>query len=196
MFCTNCSNPVSGGNFCATCGAPLRVAPSDPAQWADEVRYEVVEAIPEVRDRIAKNFAGAVQAANMDNLIYHIDLSTHRNGEAWTPVILKGLAKRGFKVSKERTELRQRPVGWVLADALYVLAGFGYGGWTVQQGADGCTVNSKIAPGPLFQIGGTLAVTVERAGTNTSVRAFVELPGLVRDWGSKRVLDPFFENLA
>jgi hypothetical protein len=206
VFCASCGAAIGGGNFCAVCGAslhadsPTRAAPSDPADWADEVRYDVIVAIPTVRDRIAQNFAAATQSANTQRLIDRMDLmSAGRSAEAGlglAAVFQSSMARKGVKASGERAELVQRPVGWVLADVLCLLAGCGHSVRRVQQGTDGCALECVIAPSSRLLIGGELLVTVELARQGTSVRAVTHLPGLIRDWGSsRRVLDQFFNNL-
>jgi hypothetical protein len=206
MFCANCGAALGGGNFCAKCGAsrhadsPTRATPSDPADWADEVRYDVIVAIPAIRDLIAENFAAATQSANTQRLIDRIDLMVAgRSAEAGlglAAVLQSSMARRGVKASGERAELVQRPVGWVLADVLCLLAGCGHNVRRVQQGTNGCALECVIAPSSRLLIGGELLVTVERARQGTSVRAVTHLPGLIRDWGSsRRVLDQFFNNL-
>jgi hypothetical protein len=90
----------------------------------------------------------------------------------------------------------QRPVGWVLADVLCLLAGCGHRVRRVQQGTDGCALQCVMSPSSRLLIGGELVVTVERTRQGTCVRAVAHLPGLIRDWGtSRRVLDQFFSNL-
>jgi hypothetical protein len=202
MFCANCGAAVSGGNFCAVCGASLRAgptvqAPPDPAEWADEVRYEVIVAIPEVRDRIAENFAAATRAADMQNLLDHIVLRRETIGSmGLASMLVSAMGRRGIYVSAERAELRQRPVGWVLADVLFVLAGCGYSWREVEQGTDGCVLKCQIDPSLRRLAGGTLTVAVGRAGANTGVRATAYLPGLIRDGGATRwIFDQVFDNL-
>jgi hypothetical protein len=205
VFCASCGAAAGGGNFCAVCGVSLRAdgtaqAPLDPAEWADEVRYDVIVAIPAVRDRIAENFAAAIQTANMQALMDRIDLTTAsdaaRAGVAWAPVLQKATARKGVEASGERAELRQRPVGWVLTDVLYVLAWCGYRVQGVEQRTHSCVMECVIAPSSRLLSGGTLVVTVERVGKNAGVRAVTHLPGLLKDWGaSKRILDQFFKNL-
>ena len=198
MFCSSCGAATSGGNFCAECGASTaQAAPFDPAKWADEVRYDVIVAIPTVRDRIAENFAAARQSANMQTLLDRIDLdSTTQAGMAWATVLQSSMARRGVKASAERAQLVQRPVGWVLANVLCQLAGCGHSVRRVQQGTDGCVLECVIAPSSRVLSGGELVVTVERTGQGTGVRAVTHLPGLIRDWGvSRRILDQFFNDL-
>jgi hypothetical protein len=206
VFCASCGAAVGGGNFCAVCGAPLRAdsparaAPSDPADWADEVRYDVIVAIPAIRDRIAENFALATQSANTQRLLDRMDLisagSSARAGMGLAVMLQSSMARRGVKASGERAELVQRPVGWVLADVLCLLAGCGHSVRRVQQGSDGCALECVIAPNSRILIGGNLVVTVERTGQGACVRAVTHLPGLIRDWGASRsVLDQFFDDL-
>ena len=160
----------------------------------------MIVAIPEVRDRIAENFAAAIQAANTQALMDRIDLTSAsdavRTGLAWAPRLQSAMARKGVEASGEHAELRQRPVGWVLTDVLYVLAWCGYRVQGVEQRTHGCVMECVIAPSSRLLSGGTLVVTVERAGKNAGVRAVTHLPGLLKDWGvSKRILDEFFKNL-
>ena len=119
-----------------------------------------------------------------------------QTGIAVAEILLSRRARKGVKVSAERTHLVQRPVGWVLADVLCVLAGCGHRVRRVQQGTDGCVLECVIVPGPYLLIGGELMVTVERTGQGTGVRAVTHLPGLIRDRGvSRRILDQVFNDL-
>jgi hypothetical protein len=207
VFCASCGAAISGGNFCAVCGVSLRAdataqaAPADPADWADEVRYDVIAAIPGVRDRIAENLAAATQSADMQTLLDRIDQANAGSrdtqaGMALAKVLLSRSARKGVMVSAERAQLMQRPVGWVLADVLCVLAGCGHRVRRVQQGTDGCVLECVIVPGSYLLIGGELVVTVERTGQGTGVRAVAHLPGRIRDWGvSRRILDQVFNDL-
>jgi hypothetical protein len=198
VFCANCSAALGGGNFCAACGA-ARGAPSNPPDWADEVRYDVIAAIPTIRDRIAQNFSIATQSANTQKVIEHMSRLNRGSGRAGIGLVTlrqSSLARKGVKVSGERAEVVQRPVGWVLADVLCRLAGCGHSVRRVRQGTDGCTLECVIAPSSRLFIGGELVVVVERTGQGTEVRALANLPGHKRDWGSSRqVLDQFFDNL-
>jgi hypothetical protein len=206
MFCASCGAAVGGGNFCAVCSAslhansPTRAAPSDPADWADEVRYDVIAAIPAIRDRVVENFALATQSANTQRLLDRMDListgGSARAGVGLAAVLLSSMARRGVKASGERAELVQRPVGWVLAEVLCLLAACGHSVRRVQQGTDGCALECVIAPNSRLLIGGELLVVVERTPQGTGVRAVTHLPGLIRDWGaSRQVLDQFFNDL-
>jgi hypothetical protein len=185
VFCASCGAAAGGGNFCAVCGASLRAdqtaqAP-DPAEWADEVRYDVIVAIPEVRDRIAENFAAAIQAANTQALMDRIDLTSAsdavRTGLAWAPKLQSAMARKGVEASGEHAELWQRPVGWVLTDVLYVLAWCGYRVQGVEQRTHGCVMECVIAPSSRLLSGGTLVVTVERGWEECRCQGGYASPG-------------------
>ena len=81
------------------------------------------------------------------------------------------------ELSGERAQLVQRPVGWVLADVLCVLAECGHKVRRVQQGSDGCALECVIAPASHALIGGHLVVTVERTSQGTGLREVAHLPG-------------------
>ena len=169
--------------------------PTSPAWTAFDFRLFL--SVVGIITMIAGNFAAATQSANMQKVIDRIDLvsagDSARAGLAWAPVLQSAMARRGVKASGERAELRQRPVGWVLADVMCVLASCGHSVRRVQQGTHGCELECVIAPGWRVLIGGTLVVTVERTGQGTGIRAIAHLPGLIRDWGtSRQILDQIF----
>ena len=59
MFCSNCGQQAAG-RFCSGCGARLKsdVVLAEIA-WQDEVRYDVLLQVPEVRQRLAASAAAA-----------------------------------------------------------------------------------------------------------------------------------------
>jgi hypothetical protein len=197
MFCANCGAATGGGNFCSVCGASLREDPNaqaapvplSPDDWADEVRYSVIVEIPAVRDRIAANATAAAMTAEP---LVILDSRT-------TAVMLlaKPIALRmGFRTGKERAQLVSRPIGWVLADVLCLLARSGYPVLQVQQGTDGCVLEC-VLPSDLRAHSGEMVITVERTSGGTAVRAVTNIPGQLIDWGkSRQALDQIFADLA
>jgi hypothetical protein len=177
MFCANCGAAISSGNFCSVCGISLRQAsdtqaasvPLSPDDWAGEVRYSEIVKIPAVRDRIAAN---ATAAAMTVKPLVILDARTTA-----AMLIAKPIALRmGFRTGKERTQLVSRPIGWVLADLLCLLARSGYPVLQVQQGTDGCVLEC-VLPSDLRAHSGEMIITVERTSGGTAVRGVTNIPG-------------------
>jgi hypothetical protein len=170
-----------------------QAAPPGQQEWADEVRYDVIIAIPPIRDMIERNWTTAIHSANTQKLL---DGKSSQSKLALAALLQEGMARKGRNVIAERAQLVQRPVGWVLADLACVLAGGRYTVRLAQQGSDGCVLECVIPRSPSVLIGGTMTVTVERTSHGTGVRAVAHLPGLLRDWGvSRRIFDHVFDNI-
>jgi hypothetical protein len=207
VFCSSCGAAVGGGNFCAVCGASLRGDPApraertDPAVWADEVRFDVIIAIPEVRERIAEHAAAGTRPMSTEEWLHHMDRAypghSHRAGTAGAEALISLMARKGVRASGERAQLVQRPVGWVLVDVLCRLAWSGHGLQRIRQGTEGCVLECVIEPSSRLLNGGELVITVERTGHGTGVRAVANFPGIPRDWGhSRRIFDEIFPHLT
>ncbi len=175
-------------------------APPAPGSWDDEVRYEVVVAIPVVRDMIAANASAARTPLSGEKfleladkafkpLAYGLSLSTV--AAIAGPIY----ARMGIQTGQTRTQVYQRPIGRILADLLCALAANGYGVTRVQQGTDGCVIECTL-PSDWRSFAGELVVDVQRTPAGTSVRAATKIPGQLVDWGkSKQALERVFARL-
>ena len=210
MFCSQCGSQASG-NFCSKCGAPLaqHADPSTPAgatdhdaqgndDWENDVRYEVLIKRPEVREMLTRQAAAAPMPASSDGFLAVAD--------KWLkPVvpyeILAGImptisARLGIRTGKERRDHFALKPGRVLVNMMGFLARHGYHPKTVQQAADGCTIEATV-PANLMAPEGTLSVTVRRAADGSEVDAAMEIKGQRFDYGkSNAILDELFQDLV
>ena len=207
MYCATCGASASG-NFCSVCGAALippvaipQAVPPVPPSWDDEVRYEVVLAVPEVRNRIATNAAAAKTAMTGEQFLELCDKAFKPLLRGVSVAAVAGVAapvyaRLGVRTGKARAQTFHRPVGRVLADVLCFLAASGHGVKRVQQGEDGCVLECAL-PSDWRSFAGELAVTVERSAVGANVQAATKISGQLYDWGkSRQVLDRLFRDLA
>jgi len=78
MFCSNCGSRADG-KFCSACGHALQAVVAEPAEiipidWSNEINYERLISVPEVRDRVA---AERIEIAVVAAEFLH-DLGQHR----------------------------------------------------------------------------------------------------------------------
>jgi hypothetical protein len=218
LYCSNCGAGASG-NFCAACGAalvapgapagvvapavqagqPVRALDADPVGWENDVRYDLIVAVPTVRDRLAAKAAQANTRMTGEKFLDLVDkvyepipgISLTTVVEIASPIY----AKLGMKTGKERAQAVAGPIGRVLADVLCLLALNGYTVKGVHQGSDGCVLECAL-PSDWRAFAGKIVVTVERHGTGTLVKAATSIPGQLYDWGkSKQALDRIFNGL-
>ena len=216
MYCSHCG-AAAAGNFCSDCGHPLPggasvapVAARVPAaaaltdiaagSWDDEVRYQVIVAVPTVRDMIAANAAAARTPYSAEKFLALADkaLQPVAPGLSLTTVAsIAGpiYARMGVRTGQTRTQTYPRPIGRLLTDVLCALAANGYGVTQVQQGTDGCILQCSL-PSDWRSFAGEMVVDVQRAPGGASVRAATTIPGQVYDWGkSKQALERVFARL-
>jgi hypothetical protein len=214
LYCSNCGAGASG-NFCAACGASLvtpgapatavavpapRTLDVDPVGWENDIRYDLIVSVPTVRDRMAASAAHAKTPMTSEKILELADkVYTPIPGISMTTVVQIAspiYARMGIKTGKERAQAVARPVGWVLADVLCLLALNGYTVKSVHQGSDGCVLECALPSDWRSLAGGEIVVTVERYGTGAGVKAVTNIPGQVYDWGkSKQALDRIFSGL-
>jgi len=200
MFCSNCGTEVSG-NFCWKCGAPLKdVSASPPAvnqDWSQEVRYEHLIRIPEVRDVVSRHAAMARKSLSGEEFLAFSDkviplvVSLEKLGAVVQPLY----AQLGIKTGKEHSETLSSPPGTVIVSALCSLARHGQILQQVRQFEDGCLLEATL-PSDMWSWEGTLYVSVRKAGTGTRVDGATNIKGQLFDWGkSKRCLETLFSDL-
>lgn len=202
MYCSNCGEKASG-NFCASCGARLATADGKPANavvpldWSQEVRYETLVQIPEVRDRIAREATGAKKSLTGEQYLELFD-------KAFSPAVsLKKVAEIaqplyaswGIQTGKTRLGIMPAPVGKVIVAVLCSLARTGRTIKHVTQAEDGCVLEATM-PSDLFSLEGEEVISIRRTAEGTRVEAATKIPGQLYDWGKcNRCLSKLFEEL-
>lgn len=216
MFCSQCGTKAEG-KFCYQCGAPLAGATSQsmamtptappqagdepltvlPADWADEVHYETVMRVPEVRERIERHAKLAPKRVSGEDLLAIFDkvaspnIPTQKLAAIAQPIY----AALGIGTGKRRAESVNAPVGRALVRVLCSLARRGQPLRTVRQAEDGCMLEASL-PSDAFALEGDLVVSIRRHGQATEVEAATRIKGQLYDWGkSKRCLNTLFEDL-
>ncbi len=202
MFCSQCGAKADG-NFCFQCGARLQPAGrSNDTQtdWSEQINYEELLRMREVRDLIAQHASMARERMSAENFVSLCD-------NAFSPV--KGLSSKtivaisqpifsamGVKTGKSRSQVFDRPAGRILVALLCSLARRGRPLRRVKQGLDGCVLEATL-PSDVWSMAASLVVSVNRAGGATLVEAAATVPGQLYDWGkSKRCLDELFADLG
>lgn len=216
MYCSQCGNQAED-KFCWNCGAALRApAPTnanppaapppatvEPAElileldWADEVRYDVLIAQSEVRDRVARHAKMAKTTMSAEEFLKVCD------GLMKLPVSMSGLARiaqpistrMGIKTGKARSQWLARPCGEVLVAALCSLARQGITMKQVDQERDGCRLQAAL-PSTLWTQTGEITLSVRRKPPGTFVEAATTIEGQLYDWGSSNAyLNSIFDDL-
>lgn len=199
MFCSNCGKPAKG-NYCAHCGQRLTETEPEaevPVDWENDVRYDVILRVPEVRSAIDRHSALAKKGISGEQILAVFDKVVPLGVplEKVAALVHPLYKKLGIGTGKERTEKMAVPVGRVIVRALCSLTRNGQTIRGVQQGTDGC-VFEAVLPSDLFSFEGELFVTVHRHGSGAQVSAATKIHGQYFDWGkSKRCLDQFFADL-
>jgi hypothetical protein len=213
MFCSECGKEASG-KFCWSCGQPLKQpgvqlavvsqtteAVPAPTDWSGVTDYQVLLAIPEVRERIACHGALCKKKLSGEEFLECCDkfAGALTGGVPLTLIakISQPISERlGFKTGKLRREqLAERP-GNVLVALLCSLAQNGQKLLDIKQLASGCTLQAAL-PSDIWSLKGDLLLTVLAQGNLTIVEASTTIHGQVYDWGkSNRLLDRLFTELA
>lgn len=220
MFCSECGKEASG-KFCWSCGQPLRqpatqlavVGPGTevvvqttelvdpPTDWSNITDCQVLLAIPEVRERIARHGALCKKKLSGEEFLEACDkyAKVLTGGVPLTLIakISQPISERlGLKTGKVRREqLSERP-GNVLVALLCSMAQNGQQLRDIKQLATGCTLQASI-PSDIWSLKGDLLLSVLAEGSVTVVEAATTIHGQVYDWGkSNRLLDRLFAELA
>jgi hypothetical protein len=198
-FCWKCGNPLHGGGASAVATATVEstTLPA-PLDWSAEVRYDVLVAIPVVRDLIARQAGLAKKPVSGDVLLKLFDKL------ALTPVPTAALNKlvvpfwvnMGVKSQvKTLAETLARPCGHVIVAALCSFARNSLTLSNVDQAADGCTLHAE-QPSDFRSNQGEIKVTLVRQGNSTRVDAGAWCKGQLIDYGkSAEFLKHLFEDL-
>jgi hypothetical protein len=202
MYCHQCGAKTYG-KYCSKCGTKLITVDSNleppPQDWANEIRYEVLLSIPEVRDLVARHASQAQKRMSADDFLELCD-------KAFVPITGVSLAKvgaivqpiyatLGIKTGKIRKELFTEPVGKALIAAICSLARHGQSLNKVEQGEDGCLLKAGI-PSDIWSFRGDILVTIQHQEQGSSVEATTIIKGQLYDWGkSKRILTELFDDI-
>ncbi len=203
MFCSNCGTKASG-NFCSACGTALQApaAPEPPEvlpiDWTNEIRYERLIAVPEVRDRIAaagslhrKQVSAEQFLATFDKLV-PLGVSLEGLMEVCVPLY----DRIGIRTGKKAQLQLHQPAGKVLVAVLCAMAEGGNELKQVDQSDEACVLHATI-PSTIWAVGGQLVITVEQTPTVTLIAASTKIPGALYDWGrSKRLLESMFQKVT
>lgn len=200
MFCSNCGAEVSG-NFCSKCGAPLNDVSYSSAvaaqDWSQEVRYEKLIRIAEIREMISRHASMAKKGLSgegflaISDKVIPLGFSLEKLGAVLQPIY----AQLGIKTGKEYSETLSSPPGIVIVAALCSLARHGQVMQQVRQFEDGCLLEATL-PSDMWSWEGTLYITVRKAGTGTRVDGATKIKGQLFDWGkSRRCLETLFADI-
>jgi hypothetical protein len=206
MFCSECGVEASG-NFCWKCGSRLRHqgpidrdAPApheDPGDWQREIRYEAIARHPEVRALLARQKALGKKYLSGEDFLAAVDKIVNLGIPLTTfAAIAQPLTERlGIGTGKSQTHVFDLPSGRVVVGALCSMARRGQTLVTVEQAADGCTLQAAL-PSDMWSLRGDLFLTVRRIDSGTRVEAATKIRGQLYDWGkSKSVLHDLFDDI-
>lgn len=201
MFCSNCGTKATG-KFCAACGHALQAAalePTDiiPIDWSEEVRYERLIAIPEIRDRIAaagslhrKHMSAEEFLSTFDQLVgYGVPMSKVID------IARPFYSKLGLNTDKTTSRRLNLPPGKALVGVLCSMAKNGTKLKGVDQAEDGCVLNA-VMPSSIWSFSGDLRVTVRKELGASYVETNIKIPGQKFDWGkSQRLMDELLDSI-
>ncbi|PQO26644.1 zinc ribbon domain-containing protein [Blastopirellula marina] len=196
MFCSECGSQAQG-KFCSNCGHPL--APAGPVSddWENDVRYEAILRVPEVRqviDRHAKNAKQGMSAETFLSICEKVVDSPVSYG-ALAEIAQPLWAKAGVRTGKERAEEIMAPIGRTIARAVCSLAKNGQSVESVEQGEGGCVLTA-VLPSSIWAMKGELKVSCVRLEHGSLIGAETNIPGQMFDWGkSTSVLAQLFDDL-
>lgn len=219
MFCSECGAKASG-KFCWQCGSkivaggaapsgggpvvekdeePLEVIYEDgPVDWTDEIRYDRLLAIPEIRERIAASGKGFRPGVSGEQFLALFDalVPTGVSLEKLCVALQPISGSLGFKTGKSESRTFAVPAGRLLVATLCRLAAQGLALKKVDQASNGCTLRATI-PSSLWSLSGEMVVSVERGHGISILAATTDVAGQLFDWGhSQRLLNGLFDGVA
>lgn len=202
MFCSNCGVQATG-NFCHGCGAKLNATPTlvpvATGPWEDEIRYDVLLKVPQVRETLAKLASQAQPGISAQDFLGLCESAFKPMGPISltkaAPILQKIYGRWGVKTGKQRSEVIPGRPGEVLFCLLCELTQGGHEIKEVTQGDDGCVIQAVI-PSSMFAMEGKLVLSVTRVAGGTRVEAATQILGQYFDWGvSQRLLNRLFREL-
>ncbi|MEO6192020.1 MAG: hypothetical protein ABIS20_03360 [Thermoanaerobaculia bacterium] len=199
MYCSNCGAKAEG-SFCSSCGKPLEKSDGSSgalfSDWSNEVRYDFLLKIPEVRSKVASYTNHDAKVITGEEFLKLCDsvplgLPISKVITAAYPI----LAKSRVRTGKSRVEHLSSPPGKTLVATLCALSLRGLSLRHVHQEEDGCVLEA-VLPSDVWSLEGDLVVAVRRGGVGALVEASTKIKGQMFDWGkSRRCLDMFFSDL-
>jgi len=176
--------------------APVSSPAVIPA-WSQEVRYEKLMQIKEVRDLVSRHAAMAKKGQSAEEFLAECDklipqvISTEKVGMTFNQM----WASLGVKTGQERSEDLPNPPGMVITSALCSLARNGQSLRQVRQFEDGCLLEAEL-PSDFRSFAGVIYVSVRKNGTATHIDGAILIKGQMLDWGkSKNCLEVLFADL-
>ncbi len=225
MFCSDCGSKANG-KFCWNCGAALHqpaTAACDPLpieefledpdtdrvvllsdveirsadpDWSHEVRYEVLRKHLAVQKLIAHHAAMAPTRISGEKFLQICAPLTGGVALDKVATVSQSLySSMGIATGQSRSASIPRPVGSALVALLCSMARQGLTLKQVDQASDGCVIQAEL-PSDLWSLAGSLVITVQRAGQETTIEATTRIGGQWMDWGkSRRCLDRLFSDV-
>jgi hypothetical protein len=176
-------------------------APYAPAiLWQDEVRYDLLLQIPEVRERIAAATASAKKRLTGEEFLELAEKALepllHGVPVSKVAALVQPLyARLGIGTSKSRSETLPTRAGETIIAAVCSLAAAGMAIKQAQQAEDGCILLAEI-PSDWRSFAGELAVAIHRQAGGTHVEALAKIGGQLYDWGkNQQALERLFRDL-
>jgi hypothetical protein len=160
------------------------------ADWADEHRFEVIIAVPVVREAISGCAAHARVPMSAEEFLARAAVVLPALGRAIrSGSAARGRAralKRGWRTGRSQETGIPAPIGRVIASVLCSMAYHGQAVHCVEQREGGCTLTAEI-PSDRKTFGGVLQVDIDGGDDRTTtVHAKAEIPGQLYDWGKSR----------
>ena len=200
MFCSQCGAQAQG-RFCWNCGAALtqggaaaapaaaQTPPQAAPDWSAETRYQALMAMPEVRERIARQaslyeetMSGEEFLELGDKVLGSLGMGAAVPSASIAELVAPVYERLGIRTRKAEKLQLALPVGRVLVAVLCSLARRGQKIRSVHQGSDGCAVEAVI-PSDLRSFSGTLLITVAGNAEVTKLEAATKIGGQLFDWG-------------
>ncbi|UUO05411.1 hypothetical protein M4951_18770 [Blastopirellula sp. J2-11] len=198
MFCCECGSKAQG-KFCSHCGHPLQAVESAPQtdDWENDVRYEAIVNVTQVRDVIASHAKHAKKGMSAETFLAICDkvIDSPISYSGLAEVVQPMWAKVGVRTGKERAEEIAAPIGRVIARAVCSLAKHGQPILEVQQGDGGCLLTAEF-PSSILAMKGVLRISIVRFEQGAFVGAETDIAGQMFDWGkSTNALAQLFADL-
>ena len=201
MYCSNCGAEATG-NFCSKCGTSFSnvgrpVKSSNNSDWSNEVRYEVLVRIPEVREKISRHAGMAKKGFSSEEFLAFMDkiaplgFSIEKLGSVVQPIY----SQLGIKTGKEQMEIIASPPGTVIVSTICSLARHGQVLQRVNQFDDGCLIEA-VLPSDMWSFEGNVLASIRSEGIGSRVEVATVIKGQLFDWGkSKRCLETIFTDI-
>src|SRR4029077_7232880 len=202
MYCSHCGAQAEG-NFCSYCGKPLgqseEAVVALVSDWTNELRYDVLVRIPEVRSKISAYASHNEGRVTGEEFLKVCDLASSPLAGVSLSTVVAAVypifVKLGMQTGKRRLEHAPALPGETLVAVLCSLARRSRSLRQVHQAEDGCVLEA-IMPSDIWSVEGDLVVAVRRDSVGTVVEAATKIKGQLFDWGdSNRCLDDHFSDV-